>query len=133
MAFVFQGQHITWFLPKPYKWVDPTGHKWYDKGAEGNGEGTNASGLPFETPGFAFHNEHHTCGGWWQIDIPSIKKRIITRQTDIGPKKPVIDLNAMLAFKVFETEDKVEDHDWTITYLSPRLPDGVKEGIFDLD
>ena len=136
MTITFTGKHITWFLPKPYKWVDSKGYQWYDRGAFNNGEGPNASGLPFETPGFAFHNENHTLGGWWQIDIPDIKKRIITRQTDIGPRKPVIDLNAMLAFELFGTEMKADandSHQWTITYLGKQLPNNVKEGITDLD
>ncbi len=124
------GCHITWFLPKPWRWRDANGHEWHDGGAQANREGTYASGLPIETPGMAFPNEHGTLGGWWEVDFPELKIKVIARQVDIGPKKPVIDLSAPLAFAMFGSPNKVPDHSpWTATYLGHALPDGKTAGI----
>ncbi len=127
------GHHITWFLGKPWRWTDPTGYVWRDGGAEINGEGPYASGLPIETPGIAFPNEHGTLGGWWEIRFPALKKTVVARQVDIGPKKPVIDLTAPLAFSMFGLRIKIVDHSpWMAHYLGHSLPDGKREGVTDV-
>jgi hypothetical protein len=54
----------------------------------------------------------------------------IIRQIDIGPKKPVVDLSAPLAFAMFGASGLVADHSpWTATYLGRTLPDGKIEGV----
>jgi hypothetical protein len=103
---------------------------WHDGGAQLNNEGYHASGLPIETPGIAFPNENKTLSGWWEIYFPGLRMKVVTRQVDIGPKKPVIDLSAPLAFEMFGTPGRLVDHsNWKATYLGKELPDGKREGV----
>ena len=124
------GHHITWFLPRPWRWTDPSGHEWHDAGAQENGEGAYASGLPIETPGIALPNDHGTLGGWWQMDFPKLRMAAVVRQVDVGPKKPVVDLSAPLAHEMFGTPGRMPDHSpWTATYLGRTLPAGKTAGV----
>ena len=130
MTITRSGRHITWFLPRPWRWTDETGRVWHDVGAEMNGEGAYASGLPIFTLGMAFPNEHKTLGGWWEVHFPELKMNVVARQVDVGPKKPLIDLSAPLAFVMFGSPSKVVDHSpWTATYFGHVLPDGKKPGV----
>lgn len=127
MTITRAGNHITWFLGQPWRWTDPTGHVWHDAGAQANGEGTYASGLPIETLGIALPNHGGTLGGWWRVDFPHIGMTITVRQVDIGPETGVIDLSAPLAFEMFKTPNAIVDRSpWTATYLGASVPDGVR-------
>lgn len=124
------GDHITWFLPRPWRWTDPTGRVWHDAGAERNGEGPYASGMPIETPGIAFPNDRNTLRGWWEVAFPHLGKTVVARQIDVGPKKPVIDLSAPLAYLMFRSPSALVDHSpWTATYLGINMPEGKVAGV----
>lgn len=124
------GTHLTWFLGKPWRWTDATGHVWHDSGAQANGEGAYASGLPIETPGIALPNHGGTLGGWWRVAFPRLGMTATVRQVDVGPETGVIDLSAPLAFKMFGSPGALVDHSpWTATYLGKTLPDGEAEGV----
>jgi len=130
MTLTRDGEYITWFLGKPWRWTDPAGRVWHDAGAERNGEGYYAAGVPIETHGIAFPNDHGTLRGWWEVDFPRLGKTVIARQIDVGPKKPVIDLSAPLAYAMFGSPAAVVDHSpWTATYLGFTLPDGKVPGV----
>ena len=130
MTLTRAGEQITWFLPRPWRWTDPTGRVWHDAGAERNGEGYYAANVPIESPGIAFPNDHGTLRGWWQVAFPALNKMVIARQIDVGPKKPVIDLSAPLAYAMFGSQDAMVDHSpWTATYLGINLPEGKVSGI----
>ncbi len=124
------GLHITWFLPKPWHWTDASGHIWHDANAQFNNEGGNASGLPIETPGIAFPNNDLTLGGWWEIDFSVLRMVVVTRQVDIGPKKPVIDLSAPLAYQMFGSSKHIVDYSpWTATYLGKHKQEDQEDSI----
>lgn len=126
MSLTRSGSHITWFLPRPWRWTDPTGRLWHDAGAERNGEGPYASGLPIETAGIAFPNENHTLGGWWRLEFSHLNKTVVVRQVDVGPKKPVVDLSAPLAYELFKTPGGVPDFSgWVATYIGQHPDDAV--------
>lgn len=124
------GSHITWFLSKPWAWADPTGFKWYDTGAERNNEGTNAAGVSITMPGIAFPNINGTLGGWWEVVFSDLCMKIVVRQIDIGPKKPVIDLSAPLAFEMFGSPYFPDHSPWAATYLGKTLSAENPSGVF---
>lgn len=124
------GQHVTWFLPKPWRWADPQGHVWHDGGAEANGEGPYASGLPIETPGIALPNNGDSLGGYWHVLMPRMNIEMVVRQVDVGPNKPVIDLSAPLAFLLFTTPGDVPDYTpWSAEFIGHELSPDVRAGI----
>lgn len=121
---ILVGSHITWFLCGPlYEWRDPRGQTWLDRGARDGHEGPYAlQGTPIGTEGFAISN-HSTLGGYFRLTIPHYKIDTIERQIDIGPKKPVIDLSAALAFKLFGSQSNFPDYsDWKLEYIGLTLP-----------
>lgn len=124
------GSHVTWFLPKPWRWVDDQGHVWHDAGAEAGGEGPYASGLPIETPGIALPNQDHTLNGWWHVIMPRQNIEMVVKQVDVGPLKPVIDLSAPLAHLLFTTPGGVPDYTpWSAEFLGHDLPPDIYAGI----
>jgi hypothetical protein len=124
------GLHITWFLGKPWRWTDPTGRVWHDAGAQMNNEGPYASGLPISTPGIAFPNNGGTLGGWWEIEFKGLGMTVVARQVDIGPKKPVVDLSAPLAYAMFGVPSRLVDSSpWVATYLGQKLSGNEQEGV----
>jgi hypothetical protein len=130
MTITRAGDKITWFLPKPWRWTDPTGRVWHDAGAERNRDGEYASNLPLDTPGIAFPNDKWTLSGWWEVRFPRLGKTVVARQIDIGAKKPVIDLSAPLAYAMFKSQDAMVDHTpWSATYLGINLPEGKSPGV----
>lgn len=131
MSIEAEGHNITWFLPHPWRWTDPTGHEWHDTGAERNREGDNASGFPMDTPGIALPNHHGTLGGWWRVDFPLLGIFVITRQVDVGPDKSVVDLSAPLAYKIFGSETKIGAGPWHAYYLGGDTDQ--PEGVFNLE
>lgn len=126
----YAGAHVTWFLPKPWRWTDPSGHTWHDEGAQAGNEGPYASGLSIATPGIALPDIFRTFGGWWKVTMPRQNIEMVVRQVDVGPIKPVIDFSAPLAFMLFTTEGNFPDHTpWIAEFLGHKLPDGVDAGI----
>lgn len=124
------GQHVTWFLPKPWRWTDDQGHVWHDAGAEANGEGPYASGLPIQTPGIALPNVGSTLGGFWHVMMPRQNIEMVVKQVDVGPLNPVIDLSAPLAHLLFTTPNGVPDYTpWSAEFLGHALPTNVFAGI----
>lgn len=120
------GQHVTWFLPRPWRWTDEKGHVWHDLGAETNEEGPYASGAPIQTPGIAFPNNGHTLGGFWRVLMPRLNIEMVVRQVDVGPTLPVIDLSAPLAYLLFTTPGGVPDFTpWSAEFLGHELPTDV--------
>lgn len=121
---IIVGEHITWFLCGPtYRWIDPKGGKWFDKGASDGREGPYAlQGTPIDTEGFAISNRG-TLGGYFQFRIPKKGIDRIIRQIDIGPRKPVIDLSAPLAYALFGSKDNFPDWaDWRLDYIGMHEP-----------
>jgi hypothetical protein len=123
----FSGDNVTWFLSKPWRWTDPNGYVWHDRGAEENGEGGNASGLLISVPGIALAS-HSTLSGWWMVTLPD-GRRVVTQQIDIGPGGEDIDLSAPLAYILYGSPDKVDAGNWSATYLGKTLPLGIVPGV----
>jgi hypothetical protein len=129
---ILSGHRVTWFLPKPWVWVDPTGHRWRDGGAEHGNEGPYASGHALDdTLGIALPNRFHTLGGWWELSLTGPGLTAVVLQLDIGPTGTgTVDLNAPLAYAVFKAPDKVGDGAWSARYIGRTLPAGTSAGIF---
>lgn len=130
---VLSGNNITWFLPKPWKWIDPDGFIWHDIAAERRYEGAAASGLQYNIPGIALPNDHQTLRGWWRLNLLHLEKSIITRQVDVGPRGGIVDLNAVLAYQIYKRPDNVERGPWNADYLGQTLPDNLMAGIGDIN
>lgn len=119
------GRHITWFNARGlivqgsrYKVIDPDGHVWYDRGAELNGEGAFASGMPYDTPGIAVPNNYRTLGELILLELPDIGIKIRTYHVDVGPRWNVVDCSSRLAYLLFKTEGNFKDYSaWKLTPL----------------
>jgi hypothetical protein len=125
---VFIGSRLTWYLPEPWAWKDPTGYVWHDEGAQRNGEGPNASGRPLAAPGIALPNNRATLRGWFRVIMPRINIVMTVPHIDVGPKGD-IDLSAPLAFMVFTVPGNVNDTSWSAEFLGMTLPDGMSPNI----
>src|SRR5262249_34566404 len=89
----------AWVYPAPHRDTKPdTGETLYDAGAAANREGAHASGLPIGTPGIAL-STRETLGQPVVAVLPD-GRRVLTRQTDIGPPG-VVDVNAALATRIY--------------------------------
>lgn len=120
------GQRLTWFLPKPWRWVDPHGHAWHDGGAQAGNEGPYASGMPYDTPGIAVPNSAHTLGDLVLLELPALHLKIKTWHVDIGPRWNVCDLSAPLAYLLFHTEAAFPDYSaWRLTFLGDPEDPGL--------
>ena len=133
---ITSGNRITWFLPEPWVWTDPTGRVWHDAVAQADNEGPYASGMTLDdTLGIALPNRSGTLGkwtlgGWWKVTFPDLKVTATIRQVDIGPDTGVIDLNAPLAYAMVGSPGALVDRSqWTASYLGSSLPDGETEGV----
>lgn len=136
----YVGTHLTWFLGRGplvggshYKWVDPDGKTWHDGGAESRGEGTYASGLPYNTPGIALP-VHATLRQWCRISMPRQNITVVLRHVDIGPhSEPVLDITAMAAFLLFTSQGRFPDYTpWVVEPLGLELPEGVTASLTNL-
>lgn len=120
MPPVITGSHLTWFLGSGhgYEWTDPTGARWIDTGALRGNEGAYASGFPYDTPGIAVPNDHHTLGEYILLELPALHLKIKTIHVDIGPRWNVVDCSAPLAYLLFKSQRAFPDYSaWRLTFL----------------